>query len=64
MSGLGVKPWSPEEDAAHDAALEAAGWYVEHCAHCDRSNRHPSCLILPIPGRTQGPLPPNPQVSP
>lgn len=52
-----LKPLTPEQWADYDQALEAAGYYVEHCSHCDRSNRHPSCLIKPIPGRLQLPLP-------
>jgi len=57
MSGLGVEDWTEEEWQAYEAALQAAGWAVDHCAHCDRSNRHPSCMIVRLPGREQGPLP-------
>lgn len=57
MSGLGVKPWSVVQWQAYCAALDVAGYYVDHCSHCDRSNRHPSCVILPLPGREQGPCP-------
>jgi hypothetical protein len=57
VSGLGVLPWAPGEFEAYERQLEAAGWWVDHCAHCDRSDRHPSCRILPIEGVEQRPVP-------
>ena len=68
MSGLGVKPWTETAWDAYEVELNAAGYYVQHCAHCDRppeqrarelwgDHPHPTCLILPIPGRKQGPCP-------
>jgi hypothetical protein len=57
MSGLGVEPWTEEEWDNYEEALYVAGYGVEHCAHCDRSNRHPSCMIVAIKGMVQMPLP-------
>lgn len=57
MSGLGVVPWSEQRWNAFETMLLEYGWQVEHCAHCDRSNRHPSCCIVPVPGQEQRAIP-------
>ena len=50
---MGVKAWPVDDFTSVELALESRGWQVEHCAHCDRSNRHPSCRIVRIPLRVQ-----------
>lgn len=40
--------WTIEEWDAFEWQLEADGYKVIHCSHCDRSNRHPSCIIVPL----------------
>lgn len=53
MSGLGVRPWTVAEWDAYEKALAEVGWWVDHCSHCDRSSRHPSCVVRPIIGQEQ-----------
>ena len=48
---MGVTAWEIDDFARVELALESRGWQVEHCAHCDRSSRHPSCRIVRIPLR-------------
>ena len=53
---MGVTAWEIDDFARVELALESRGWQVEHCAHCDRSSRHPSCRIVRIPLRVQEPI--------
>lgn len=46
MSGLGVTDYVNEQWAAFERKLDEEGYEVIHCAHCDRSARHPSCRIV------------------
>ena len=57
MSGLGIIPWSDIEWLEWETLVYNLGWVVVHCAHCDRSNNHPSCYYEPIPGVEQKPIP-------
>jgi hypothetical protein len=61
MSGLGTVEWDPGVWQQYERALFDAGYAVDHCAHCDRSERHPSCMIVPIPGREQKAMPSIPE---
>lgn len=48
MSGLGEVEWTPDAWEAFEEELLKRDYRVEHCSHCDRSNRHPSCRIVRI----------------
>lgn len=48
MSGLGESDWTVKDWERYEASLKDQGLMVLHCAHCDRSNRHPSCQIVPL----------------